>query len=60
MNPMVSGMQEVYGERTLKAAGRSLAEVQAARPSASFDAAWGTGMMGGHGLGDQPYAATPD
>jgi glyoxylase-like metal-dependent hydrolase (beta-lactamase superfamily II) len=32
--------------RTLKAAGRSLADVQAAKPSASFDAGWGKGMMG--------------
>jgi glyoxylase-like metal-dependent hydrolase (beta-lactamase superfamily II) len=31
--------------RRLKAAGKSLADVQAAKPSASFDAAWGKGMM---------------
>lgn len=31
--------------RTLKAAGKSLADVQAAKPSAEFDAAWGKGML---------------
>ncbi len=31
--------------RTQKRAGRSLAEVQAAKPSAEFDAVWGKGMM---------------
>jgi len=31
--------------RALKASGKSLADVQAAKPSAEFDAAWGTGMM---------------
>jgi cyclase len=31
--------------RTAKTAGKSLAEVQAARPSAEFDAAWGKGML---------------
>lgn len=31
--------------RTQKRAGRTLAEVQAAKPSAEFDAAWGKGMM---------------
>jgi glyoxylase-like metal-dependent hydrolase (beta-lactamase superfamily II) len=31
--------------RTAKEAGKSLAEVQAAKPSAAFDAAWGTGGM---------------
>jgi glyoxylase-like metal-dependent hydrolase (beta-lactamase superfamily II) len=45
---------EAYGEmlagvrdkvRSLKAAGKSLADVQAAKPSAEFDAAWGKGMM---------------
>jgi glyoxylase-like metal-dependent hydrolase (beta-lactamase superfamily II) len=30
----------------LKAAGKTLAEVQAAKPSAPFDAEWGKGMMG--------------
>ena len=30
----------------LKAAGRSLADAQAAKPSAEFDAAWGKGMLG--------------
>jgi len=33
------------GVATLKASGRSLADVQAARPSAAFDAAWGNGFM---------------
>jgi glyoxylase-like metal-dependent hydrolase (beta-lactamase superfamily II) len=32
--------------KTLKAAGKSLRDVQAAKPSAAFDAAWGTGGMG--------------
>lgn len=32
--------------RTEKQAGRTLAEVQAAKPSAEFDAEWGKGMMG--------------
>ena len=31
--------------RTQKRAGRTLAEVHAAKPSAEFDAAWGKGMM---------------
>ncbi len=31
--------------RTQKKAGRTLAEVQAAKPSAEFDAVWGKGMM---------------
>ena len=31
--------------RTQKGAGRTLAEVQAAKPSAEFDAVWGKGMM---------------
>ena len=31
--------------RTLKTSGKSLADVQAARPSAEFDEAWGKGMM---------------
>jgi glyoxylase-like metal-dependent hydrolase (beta-lactamase superfamily II) len=31
--------------RTQKSAGRTLAEVQAAKPSAEFDAVWGKGMM---------------
>ena len=31
--------------RTLKASGKSLADVQAAKPSAEFDEAWGKGMM---------------
>jgi len=31
--------------RSLKTAGKSLADVQAAQPSADFDAAWGKGMM---------------
>ena len=31
--------------RTLKTAGKSLADVKAAKPSAAFDAAWGVGMM---------------
>jgi glyoxylase-like metal-dependent hydrolase (beta-lactamase superfamily II) len=31
--------------RTLKASGKALADVQAARPSAEFDAAWGKGRM---------------
>ena len=31
--------------RAQKAAGRTLAEVQAAKPSADFDASWGKGMM---------------
>ena len=34
----------------LKTAGRSLAEVQAAKPSAEFDAAWGGGMLNGDGF----------
>ena len=32
--------------RTQKGAGRTLAEVQGAKPSAEFDAAWGKGMIG--------------
>ena len=32
--------------REAKNAGKSLAEVQAAKPSAAFDEAWGKGMMG--------------
>src|SRR4029453_14935313 len=31
--------------RALKMSGKSLADVQAAKPSAEFDAAWGKGMM---------------
>jgi glyoxylase-like metal-dependent hydrolase (beta-lactamase superfamily II) len=31
---------------TLKASGKSLADTQAAKPSAAFDAAWGQGFMG--------------
>ena len=31
--------------QTAKKAGKSLAEVQAAKPSAAFDASWGKGMM---------------
>ncbi len=34
------------GVHKLKAGGRTLAEVQAAKPSAAFDASWGKGMMG--------------
>jgi hypothetical protein len=30
--------------RGLKAGGKSLADVQAAKPSAAFDATWGKGM----------------
>jgi cyclase len=49
------GSLEAYGHmlRTIrdtvqkeKKAGKTLAEVQAAKPSAAFDAAWGKGMMG--------------
>jgi hypothetical protein len=31
--------------QTLKRSKKTLAQVQAARPSAQFDAAWGKGMM---------------
>jgi glyoxylase-like metal-dependent hydrolase (beta-lactamase superfamily II) len=41
---MLTGVRD--GVLKLKAAGKSLAEVQAAKPSADFDAAWGKGRMG--------------
>ena len=40
---MLTGVRD--GVQKLKAAGKTLAEVQAAKPSAAFDAAWGKGMM---------------
>jgi glyoxylase-like metal-dependent hydrolase (beta-lactamase superfamily II) len=40
---MLATMRDRIG--ALKAAGKSVAEVQAAKPSASFDAAWGGGFM---------------
>jgi cyclase len=40
---MLTGVRD--GVLKLKAAGKTLAEVQAAKPSAQFDAAWGKGMM---------------
>lgn len=41
---MLTGVRD--GVRKLKSAGKSLAEAQAAKPSAALDAAWGKGMMG--------------
>jgi hypothetical protein len=40
---MLTGVPD--GVQKLKAAGTTLAEVQAAKPSAAFDAAWAKGMM---------------
>jgi glyoxylase-like metal-dependent hydrolase (beta-lactamase superfamily II) len=40
---MLTGVRDTV--RSLKASGKSLADVQAAKPSAAFDAAWGKGMM---------------
>jgi glyoxylase-like metal-dependent hydrolase (beta-lactamase superfamily II) len=40
---MLTGVRD--GVQKLKAAGKTLAEVQAAKPSAQFDAAWGKGKM---------------
>jgi cyclase len=40
---MLTGVRD--GVQKLKAAGKTLAEVQAAKPSAAFDAAWAKGMM---------------
>jgi glyoxylase-like metal-dependent hydrolase (beta-lactamase superfamily II) len=40
---MLTGVRD--GVQKLKAAGKTLAEVQAAKPSAPFDAAWGKGTM---------------
>jgi glyoxylase-like metal-dependent hydrolase (beta-lactamase superfamily II) len=41
---MLTAIRDVV--QKLKAAGKTLAEAQAAKPSAPFDAAWGKGMMG--------------
>jgi glyoxylase-like metal-dependent hydrolase (beta-lactamase superfamily II) len=40
---MLTGVRD--GVQKLKASGKTLAEVQAAKPSAEFDASWGKGMM---------------
>lgn len=40
---MLTGVRD--GVQKLKAAGKTLAEVQAAKPSAPFDASWGKGRM---------------
>jgi hypothetical protein len=40
---MLTGVRD--GVRKLKSAGKPLAEVQAAKPSAPFDAGWGKGKM---------------
>jgi cyclase len=42
--------------RTQKSAGKTLAEVQAAKPSAEFDAAWGKGMLPGDAFIELVYS----
>jgi cyclase len=44
--------------RTAKRAGKTLAEVQAAKPTADFDDAWGKGFMNGDAFLPLVYSTT--